>query len=1844
MHSQQQNIRKKGFFKYSSNKKYLKIFVPDFAFKHDNDDKEGKDKFVGRDVLFRRLYTWLTSDSKSGSYLITGYRGMGKSLLVRRVIEVISREPKAYKEVIFVASIIALFFACYNALVHFNDGIYSTIILGLLSLIVVLWLYFTNNDNYYLFDKEKRKLSNHQLFNEEMIAKFFIKRRDHRENDYNIISITINLGQEVLHERDVLSLMAQSIYDKYGRFIKNNQSRPIYCYVKVGVVCLLSCVLTCYIYVPICEKLVLSLLSSFGRYSSSFLGDLSKGILLWINNLYCDRNELFLLLLYAASFWLTYKIFRIIRKHLPYFSVPYNSLERLSYLCERIKSNINESSGSVPRYSSSFLTLSLFNKSKNKTTPMANVREIEQELLSIINEINGDDCPWLYRAQFIIVFDELDKITKAASRVLTKEEKQDREGTPDFDTTVNGFTDAMAYEERKQNVLRLLANMKLFISSVNAKCVFISGHELFDASMADLSDREFAINSIFNGVLNVSSFLSPERGETDISSMTELYVATMLLPEDYLIEKMSKNSSDNHLLKEEQPSLRWYYEYLMEKHILNVYNDNDEDREEREEEIKYAIEFLRYFTVFLSHISNGSPKKIATYFEKYIKTNYDAIRQFDWSDEIVIGEPSETNVRKQCVLYFDDNSQRLINFIYYIASPVMNAITNEVSNYGDKLMVSSSFILDQIYKYHGKGFSWRNLEQMPELLTSNKNPELRDSMASIVEFLQHIHMTNISFGIFQYKFYKQISEEISAISKVSEEAAAIFNFTLNESETVKRYNTRLLNHYMALAASKPEVYKYKDILERIHENQGDIFFSEEDYYRAIHEYRSALQYIPLHDNSVNSVISHLKCGLKIGMSYEYRKTYETAYIMYCELINKLIHLHWMEEDELGLDYTMRLSRDWRVKKTVLVNKDTFKNKFDYKEEPKFRRQFNAGLWEDVKDICGVLNPQYSLDSDRTISGLSTLYTPEKSDLFEKLTAFEDVRYVYQAIIAKLFVIEKMQVSGITQSSIEEAEAEFMTLYSDTNIDEKFVMAADFFSKMSEILYYKNNYVIANKLGNLASALYKFDYNVFTLLDDYCFVANAKCTDNSAIEIKDDVRLFFNVVELQDVIDANNNVISFTDLFVDADDPDKNPKPYFYGSKFKEKVKKIRPGINHESFIHNVKNYLDYLSKTEIFDIHSKWLKIKDCSECVTVFNKVGCKLPCNACKYVHRSLVILMNNMFRSDCLLDIDYPKAGKSYLLLKYTSHKFVKYLRQSQISLLASTSEQLANVLLSCSSTYIRKDEGIKKFDSEISIEVLQLLIKLSGNDLDETKREAVLKHYGEAITNKERINAESTNLYKLDRVLLYYWAACRYYEIASMYKEAEQCIERILKVLEDYLTIINYKNTTDKRKSIVKQIYISGDIRFQLIENLFKKAATIIRHQYESFDMAEIHRHKWLFHMEQSDDIDLIKLSIFPNLQTVFNAAINCKVLCLQYLKKSKGVGIPDIDEQYRNYIAKVYNRVAPAMRHEKTFKGEVESNYMKARLNHMIFVDIIGADVLKNERDATHIEDNKHKPEHHKAFYSRLSNYLANNYSNRLDKYIFDDTQSVDSKLDVLNYLVQDSMICLINILKVLTPYNHITTFSNSFVADVYDMLWEWSKYYELLYDLYLYYRYDEEHNELKKQEVVVMSSRNTNSNSEVIDKLLRKCVKLLRRKNVRYKDEFGYLYSKLLHGIRHGIDDSAIHHIYTNYSAEMAIKYYKIARDINSEGSAYKDLIGNMYVLNDDLHNDTCRFNLADERYFLNSGVIYTKRRQLEKMYEKTNTNRMKSYEKAPNNNNAESFIKMLTDRFEDSLYINTEY
>lgn len=1870
MKEQHQNIRDKQLYRFASAKRYLKIHVPDFAFKHD-DNNVGKDKFVGREIQIRKLYTWLTSDSKSGSYLITGYRGMGKSLLVKRVIDMISREPKAYKEVMFQVAMIMTIAACLIGIVvpitvlPRKGMIISLLAVATAGIVTVLEL--SKAINLILFEYNIRKVPFRHLFDKDMIAKVWLKNKDRRSRKYSNIHITVNLGQEILHERDVLSLIAQNLREKYYKYVHNRQTRPIISIATVTGSCILAFCLTRYLILPVWGVLIEYIVSS-NIPAKSWVASLlySTGRLFW--NIINAEGIVWMamrLLFYLFVYHWFVKLLKSLRKKIPYFSVPFKALERLNILCDRISSSLNEEQGAHPQYSSSFLNFSFGKEGKSKSTPKATVRELEHELLGIINSVNSGDCPPSYKVQFIIVFDELDKITKASHKNKQSQDENEEEVLPEFDTSVKGFTDAMAYEERKQNVLRLLANMKLFIATVKAKCVFISGHELFDASLADLSDREFAISSIFNGVLNVSSFLSPEREESDVSSMTEVYLATMLLPEtelkrkiqdkktnevlsllwlhlkekverdlqsvisfwpivlpkSYLRQKVRDNIQNNSVLKDELPSLRWYNEYLMEEHILKQEDTLTEDEiKEREKEIRHVMEFLRNFCVYLSHISNGSPKKIASYFEKYVKVNYDTVKQFDWYDEIEVGFPTEEDVRKQCVLYFDPSAQKLVNFVHYIAAPVMNAITNEVSHYGDKLLVSSSFILDQIYKYHGKGFSWRNLEQMPELLTLNKNPELRDSMASIMEFLLQTHITTISSSIFQYKFHKQIAEEISMLSKTSEEAAAIFNFTLNESETVKRYNTRLLRNYLNLTnqtKDKNQRERYCDVLERLHENQGDIYFSEEDYYRAIHEYRSALQYIDEGEISPRNLIAYLKCSLKIGMSYEYRHTFENAYMVYCQIINKLVQLRWMEESKFGLDYTMRLTHDWRVKQNVLVDAGALRGWYSNERNAELRRHFKPGLVEDLREYH-AFKPEYSIDADQTISGLAKNFTPEKSELFLRLTVFEDVKFIYQAIIAKLFVIEKMESSGITQSSIDAAETQFMALYSITNYKEKYIMASDFFSKLASILYYKNAIVTSEIDESIYTTLYLFDIDISSLIDDYCYSRHDVEDSDDAIKLKDDVRKFLTAVKTSHIIriidnegDGPDNI---TDLYAavlkDADS-------YFEIKGFNKDGKKPN------SSLENSLDYLRYLDSWNVIDLKHKWRRLKDCYDRRIGLKKEGYKIPCTACKYANRSLVIILKRLF--------DYKEGSESKVitLLRNTTHQDLNNQRPEILSQLASSSEQLADIMMSCSYTVKKKvldkdekGESFHKLDESsdfLSAEAINVLVKL-------TKKIKTIEW------NKK--NGEFRG--KLDRSILYYWAACRYYDIASMHHEAVHCIWRITTVIEKYLSVrVYYKN----RYRIDPDIDAISANLLALLEHLFTQASIIVGRKYDNFNSVEIHELKWLFHLEHVDDVDLTKLTQFPDLQSIFMSIVSCKTYIYQ-LKTN------NYNHQKEKYVCKMYLWLS-RFRHERTFKSEVEVNYQKAKMNHTILIDIMRGFDVKQEYFVKEKEDIGY---YYPRFYNKLRNILAdvnncagthydNYYINALFKKGKCDVQSV---LDILDFLIYDSIACLCNIICALPPHNQVTSFSNSFIAEVYEDLWDWSKYYAMIYDLYLYYRYFLSGNVdgMKKMERYFPK----NCDVEYSIESMKQFAVLMKESKVVCKDDFGYRYSKLFMNLRHNIDDATIHHILIDYSAEMAISYYRAARGINCEGQEYKNLINSMYVLDDDLRNDTCQSNIADERYLLNSGVINQKRNDLQSLYRKSKVNSIDSYEGKTNSDNDEFTYYKIMERYEDSVFLNTEF
>ena len=64
----------------------------------------------------------------------------------------------------------------------------------------------------------------------------------------------------------------------------------------------------------------------------------------------------------------------------------------------------------------------------------------------------------------------------------------------------------------------------------------------------------------------------------------------------------------------------------------------------------------------------------------------------------------------------------------------------------------------------------------------------------------------------------------------------------------------------------------------------------------------------------------------------------------------------------------------------------------------------------------------------------------------------------------------------------------------------------------------------------------------------------------------------------------------------------------------------------------------------------------------------------------------------------------------------------------------------------------------------------------------------------------------------------------------------------------------------------------------------------------------------------------------------------------------------------------------------------------------------------------------------------------------------------------------------------------------------------------------------------------------------------------------------------------------------------MAKESYERTLQMHHEGKAYKDMISQMYYLDDDLKNDTIQFTLAVERYKINNGYIQRQRIKIQEI------------------------------------------
>lgn len=713
-------------------------------------------------------------------------------------------------------------------------------------------------------------------------------------------------------------------------------------------------------------------------------------------------------------------------------------------LNDRIYSQVHRaSSGSVS--SKWNLGFHLF-KEKKQQFPIADVREIEKELIDILAEI--DRIPRIMgRPQFIFIFDELDKI-EPHENVSLHEKEEERGPTFGTDRGEKLLYQLEETRKRQHTILSILANLKYLLTTAKAKFIFIAGREMYDASLADVSDRHYFIGSIFNAVIYVPSFLAdPSDGRlADTTSMVESYVCRYLMPEKDLLRYGA--------------SLRGYDRYLAKKVFPHDHLPLPAGRVENRKREK-VVHCLSNFIIYLTYRSNGVPKKVTSIFETYIH-RHEKGTLLDTRSNLVVGDCS-----KSSYLTFGFHDQYTFGLISYLAVPFFLTITRNMKHFGDKLLFSTAFLVDHLYKYHAAAFSWRNLELIPEILDIHRSPELRDLIGNLIDYLSNYHIQRIVSGLHDFKFVRKVVEEIHFLSKISEEESAAFNFTLDESLSMKRhYNQRLAGLKADYARLETPPDEYVHSLGFIHMILGDLYFYDEEYDDAILEYQEAVQTLrqkpitPTSDKDLFLFLLMVRNMLKLGFALEKKKSFDSAFMIYGQLTSMIVGVRDIDLSKIGLKE--RFLKRWEVRPRRPLEKE-LNYELTTKEPPNDRR-FPCICPCQGENVMGeIISPE--IVGDETALCLSenfmTLLThdlpfsPRKENLRFRLSVFEGIRLVYQPFLAKFQLIEKSNLGGVSTSDIRTIRNELDYLLKAINAHERFIIKAEFQNKVADVLYYKN---------------------------------------------------------------------------------------------------------------------------------------------------------------------------------------------------------------------------------------------------------------------------------------------------------------------------------------------------------------------------------------------------------------------------------------------------------------------------------------------------------------------------------------------------------------------------------------------------------------------------------------------------------------------------------------------------------------------------------------------------------------------------------------------------------------------
>ena len=1701
-------MKQKSYSRYRSKVKRVNIPLPSFEYVHKPwfTKRLGNTSpgfLIGRDHIIEKLKAWLTKEkTDGGSYLITGYRGMGKTSFVDRVLYELVGEADLWVNMIGWA-----LFVLYACSIWFwtSHKVWCScgIVAALAGLLITCKFYLIKE--YVKKTKFRLKTARYRIKRNEGgmgLRKLWTlikeawrtlspKEWDRvnnmlyganvKEKKYSHISVNVNLGQEILDERSILCVLTSQLNRKYWAYITSPVANVEMWLVYVGVATAAFWWMT---------------------DGKGFEADLLNRV--WMK-----------------AHWIP-----IVVSFLTMLTVIIHQLRTwgmLRLLSRRIDAELRKEDGLKVAY--------LKTELRSGTTysyPVADTRGIESKLIDILDIIER----FPVHPKFYFVFDELDKIETPSKDVKAAMEYSGEKYHPGGGTS----------RKRQTAVLHLLANLKFFTSTAKAKFIFIAGREMYDGYLADMTDRESAISSLFNGVIYVDSFCKNEKSEKDVMYNAETFVSRQLLPKSYIERRIMENYIECKMKGTQYVNidinLKMYFEYLTvvysKAYLMGGSSGETGQRrrafDDARDAIDKAVGLLYHYVVYLYHVSNGSPKKMRLVFENHIRPIKDKneflLSKDSWLNPPLEGDDLDIHVSEKCrqLLSFGEKEQRVIGFIHFISFPV-NQIMTDANQFGDKLLVSASFLIDHIYKYHTGGFSWRNIEQTPELLEVYKIPEFRGFISSILNYLTQTHIIKITCGLYQYKFRKQIAEEISLASKVSEEVSAIFNFMRDESQSVK-------DHYAMRRQAHVDMLREEEMDSVFstagqHHIMGDLYMADEDYNNAIVEYQTAVCVLDKRKADNNGLVdaslmfAYLRNYMKLGMAYEKRRTYAPAYNMYNEAIGLL-----MQYGEITENRNRLLSQ--------MVN---------------------------------------------------------QSENIHKLELLENTQMTYPAILAKLFVNEKIDLGGITVVDIETALKEFKVLYEHSTQSEKFFLETDFYKRLGDILFYKNGLVgfdlsKVNTLEKIESCALDCNTCKCRRIGEWKNNRTVPCYAchyyHKSLEVI--VRKLFNDLPLVNPCADNAGNKSITEPLVIKD-------------MKCEPLSLLRLIVGGGSAKSMRQNYM--IQMAEILDGMGNTMLSCAGNAKASEEDEIRSEFLSRFLHDVHEMNVNLDKiKDERNYRLLDKDYrennaPNKMESAILCFWESSLTFKYGRDPKKA--SDSMKKILRVIQNYLRVADRKVAYCKKEEDkewETRSDRRKVVI---GEFLNEIKNRLV-KHC--LICLYEHYNF--INIVEIQRLKWIFYS--QMYEYISLNRlTLFPDVEEILLIYYEMMKLCIVRNPEDSQTEL-KEVRKHIKLYSRDSDNGKEKNNTSTEDEGYSWDNIG----------DRNKDFIIRLAGIYNNITLGplrHDSTSYEKILALRFKtvmnKMILYTAFPDMETQ--------------------------PSSYNKTTLQSIHFVNCFNKYLKLEKKYCSDGVD-------WKRFFPKL----------------FDEEEmkheTLEDRMLVLEFLIRDSIYCLTNILENITPYTSTTLFTHSFMGTIYNDLNEWNVLFDSLFNYYKVFdketqrqafdekeyqdleeewkRYDrarcadrcpigkcQYRNEIVQQSRLVSEGQpkdeeylqmiwrsncpyyhldrcknkpnyfdTTRMNVDGdIDSLSREYRRIFRCRNNSDR-----LFADLLHAI----NKPNIQFLMTTYSEEMALKTFRQAQEVHREGKAYKDMISRMYYLDDDLKNDTIQFDLALERFRINCGYI----------------------------------------------------